>query len=206
MHHNTNHHESFLPTVYIGSPTNKASLPIQTPVSITEKMSGAVYQPTTVTYESNGPQERWQDRPISYLASTVTQTARRPCGLNCLPSRNFLPIILISSCIACFALGLVLLIHGALGYSETAENKEDIYLVVTIFGAIFFALSILLFVFFLRLTRRMCWRNVKDHMGTSGGQALTVNPSTDLLVTAQYAQSRRLLINQPNRRTQNRAS
>ncbi|XP_023312827.1 uncharacterized protein LOC111692930 [Anoplophora glabripennis] len=42
-------------------------------------------------------------------------------------------------------------------------------------------------VFFLRLTRRMCWRNAKDHMGTSGGQALTVNPSTDLLVAAQYA-------------------
>lgn len=39
----------------------------------------------------------------------------------------------------------------------------------------------------MRITRRMCWRNVKDHMGTSGGQNLTVNPSTDLLVTAQYA-------------------
>lgn len=33
----------------------------------------------------------------------------------------------------------------------------------------------------------MCWRNVKDHMGTTGGQNLTINPSTDLLVTAQYA-------------------
>lgn len=33
----------------------------------------------------------------------------------------------------------------------------------------------------------MCWRNVKDHLGTSGGQNLTVNPSTDLLVAAQYA-------------------
>lgn len=42
-------------------------------------------------------------------------------------------------------------------------------------------------VFFMRLTRRMCWRNVKDHMCTSGGQALTINPSTDLLVAAQYA-------------------
>lgn len=46
----------------------------------------------------------------------------------------------------------------------------------------------LFLVFFLRLTRRMCWRNAKDHLGTSGGQNhLTVNPSTDLLVTAQYA-------------------
>lgn len=34
----------------------------------------------------------------------------------------------------------------------------------------------------------MCWRNVKDHIGSSGGQNhLTVNPSTDLLVAAQYA-------------------
>lgn len=34
----------------------------------------------------------------------------------------------------------------------------------------------------------MCWRNAKDHLGTSGGQNnLTVNPSTDLLVAAQYA-------------------
>ncbi|XP_060521512.1 uncharacterized protein LOC132699065 isoform X2 [Cylas formicarius] len=150
-------------------------------------MSGAVYQPTTVTYESNGPRDRWQDRPISYLASTVSQTARRPCGISCLPSRNVLPLVLITSCVACFCLGLVMLIQGALGYSETPENKEDLYLIITIFGALFFALSILLFMFFLRLTRRMCWRNVKDHIGASGSQALTVNPSTDLLVAAQYA-------------------
>ncbi|KAG5865416.1 hypothetical protein JTB14_037777 [Gonioctena quinquepunctata] len=123
----------------------------------------------------------------THNSSTVTETARRPCGMGCLPSRNVLPIILVSSCVACLVLGLVMLIHGAIGYSETPENKEDIYLVITIFGAIFFALSILLFVFFIRITRRMCWRNAKDHLGTSGGQALTVNPSTDLLVTAQYA-------------------
>lgn len=33
----------------------------------------------------------------------------------------------------------------------------------------------------------MCFRSGKDHLDTSGGQALTVNPSTDLLVAAQYA-------------------
>lgn len=42
-------------------------------------------------------------------------------------------------------------------------------------------------VFFMRLTRRICWRNAKDHLNASGGQALTVNPSTDFLVSAQYA-------------------
>lgn len=40
---------------------------------------------------------------------------------------------------------------------------------------------------FLRASRRLCWRNSKDHLDTATGQALTVNPSTDLLVTAQYA-------------------
>ncbi|KAJ8986191.1 hypothetical protein NQ317_005665 [Molorchus minor] len=154
------------------------------------KMSGAVYQPTTVTYESNGPQERWQDRPISYLASTVTQTARRPCGNNCLPSRNFLPIILVLSCVACFSLGLVLLIQGPLGYSDAAQSEGDvdIYLVITIFGAISFAVSILLFGnVFPTSNKTHVLENSKDHMGTAGGQALTVNPSTDLLVAAQYA-------------------
>lgn len=38
-----------------------------------------------------------------------------------------------------------MLIHGAMGYSDTPEDKEEVYLVITIFGAIFFALSILLF-------------------------------------------------------------
>lgn len=38
-----------------------------------------------------------------------------------------------------------MLIHGALGYSENPENTEDFYLVITIIGAILFALSILLF-------------------------------------------------------------
>lgn len=40
---------------------------------------------------------------------------------------------------------------------------------------------------FLKLTRRLCFRNGKDHLDASGGQSLTVNPSTDLLVAAQYA-------------------
>lgn len=39
----------------------------------------------------------------------------------------------------------------------------------------------------MRITRRICWRNAKDHLNTSSGQALTVNPSTDFLVSAQYA-------------------
>lgn len=45
----------------------------------------------------------------------------------------------------------------------------------------------LLTVLFLRFSKRLCWKNAKDHLDTATGQALTVNPSTDLLVTAQYA-------------------
>lgn len=40
---------------------------------------------------------------------------------------------------------LVMLINGAMGYTETPDNQQDVYLVITIFGAIFFSLSILLF-------------------------------------------------------------
>lgn len=67
--------------------------------------SGAVYQPTTVTYESNSPQEQWTSRPISYLATTVSEAARRPCGLPCLQNRNVLPLALFVSFIALLVIG-----------------------------------------------------------------------------------------------------
>nr|CAI5854016.1 unnamed protein product [Callosobruchus analis] len=158
-------------------------------------MSGAVYQPTTVTYESNGASERWQDRPISYLTTSVTQAARRPCWnlASCMPSRNVLPIILISTCVGCFSLGLVLLINGAIGYAEPSDAQEDTNLILTVFGAVFLSLSVLLFACFLRATRRLCWRRRAVKESSPGGasapgdlQAAT-NPSTDLLVAAQYA-------------------
>lgn len=66
--------------------------------------SEAVYQPTTVTYESNSPAEQWTDHPISYLANTVTQ-GRRPCGLNCLPGRTFVLPALVATCVAFFIIG-----------------------------------------------------------------------------------------------------
>ncbi|XP_044759941.1 uncharacterized protein LOC123317453 isoform X2 [Coccinella septempunctata] len=129
-------------------------------------MSGAVYQPTTVTYESNG--ERWQDRPISYLASTVTEVASTPCGISCVACRGLCPVLLLTTCVTCLIVGIILLIQGALGYAGTSQSEENVYLLLTIFGALFFSVSCLLFVIFLRMTRRWCW-------------------STDLLVTAQYA-------------------
>ncbi|XP_044759940.1 uncharacterized protein LOC123317453 isoform X1 [Coccinella septempunctata] len=148
-------------------------------------MSGAVYQPTTVTYESNG--ERWQDRPISYLASTVTEVASTPCGISCVACRGLCPVLLLTTCVTCLIVGIILLIQGALGYAGTSQSEENVYLLLTIFGALFFSVSCLLFVIFLRMTRRWCWSTGKDHLDIVGSPGLTINPSTDLLVTAQYA-------------------
>lgn len=67
--------------------------------------SGAVYQPTTVTYESSSPQEQWHNRPISYLANTVSEAARRPCALPCLQNRNFLPAVVLISFAAFLMIG-----------------------------------------------------------------------------------------------------
>lgn len=67
--------------------------------------SGAVYQPTTVTYEANtSPQDRWSERPISYLTS-FTRTPGHPCGLSCLPLRNFIPTLLLSFSLVFLAIG-----------------------------------------------------------------------------------------------------
>ncbi|CAG9826958.1 unnamed protein product [Diabrotica balteata] len=138
-------------------------------------MSGAVYQPTTVTYESNGPHDRWQDRPISYLTSPGPQSSRRP---------QFIPLGFLSASITALLGGVYIFIIGIQHYLSTADAANFIYIV---FGPVFIGIGIFLLVWFLRISRLLCWRNPKDHLDTSGGQALTVNPSTDLLVTAQYA-------------------
>lgn len=99
-----------------------------------------------------------------------------------------------------------MLINGAIGYSDIQRKEDSFYLVATILGAIFFGIGVLLlgkFRFkmktksvhiklfaiglFLRQSRRLCCRTGKDPLDPATGQALTVNPSTDLLVAAQYA-------------------
>ncbi|KAF5293506.1 hypothetical protein FQA39_LY02991 [Lamprigera yunnana] len=149
--------------------------------------SGAVYQPTTVTYEANtSPQDRWSERPISYLTS-FTRTTGNPCGLTCLPSRNIVATVLLSSSLVLLAVGLILLINGAIGFSDSQKQDDSFYLVATIVGAILFGLGIILLGLFLRQSRRFCCHSGKDALDPTTGQALTVNPSTDLLVAAQYA-------------------
>ncbi|XP_031330657.1 uncharacterized protein LOC116179104 isoform X2 [Photinus pyralis] len=129
--------------------------------------SGAVYQPTTVTYEANAsPQERWSDRPISYLTSFT-----RTSGAGAI----------------CAVIGLILLINGAIFYSDPQTIGEGFYLTCTILGALIFCVGVFLFGMFLRQSRRLCCRTGKDPLDPVTGQALTVNPSTDLLVAAQYA-------------------
>lgn len=96
-----------------------------------------------------------------------------------------MPMVHLTSGIACFAIGVTLLIHGAIGYSkeEADDSFYTIFICTGVFGIIF---AFVLFVLYLRVTRKLCFRTNKDHMDTSGAQALTVNPSTDLLVSAQY--------------------
>lgn len=149
--------------------------------------SGAVYQPTTVTYEANtSPQDRWSERPISYLTS-FTRTPGHPCGLSCSPLRNFIPTLLLTSSLIFLAVGLILLINGAIGFSDPDKQEDTFYLVATILGVILFGTGVLFLGLFLRQSRRLCCRTGKDPLDPATGQALTVNPSTDLLVAAQYA-------------------
>lgn len=149
--------------------------------------SGAVYQPTTVTYEANAsPQERWSDRPISYLTS-FTRTSGNPCGLTCAPIHDNIPTLYLGASAVSAAVGLILLINGAIFYSDPQTIGEKFYLTCTILGALIFCLGIFLLGMFLRQSRRLCFRTGKDPLDPATGQSLTVNPSTDLLVAAQYA-------------------
>ncbi|XP_019771356.1 uncharacterized protein LOC109545241 isoform X1 [Dendroctonus ponderosae] len=147
------------------------------------KMSGAVYRPTTVQYESNSPPERRQHRPISYLASISHRAT--PCVTN-LTWRKSLNLALICSCWTLFAIGIFMVMKGSIGYSESSDEVRDTYFVVTLTGAALIGLAFLIFLIYLRIKGQFK-REPKDHMGSSSGQNLTVNPSTDLLVTAQYA-------------------
>lgn len=81
----------------------------------------------------------------------------------------------------------IMLLNGAIGYSDGDPQDGGYYLTVTIIGAVFFGLSVLTLAVFLKMTRRLCFRNGKDHLDAVGNPSLTVNPSTDLLVAAQYA-------------------
>ncbi|KAJ9577182.1 hypothetical protein L9F63_006239, partial [Diploptera punctata] len=156
--------------------------------------SGPVYQPTTVTYEQ---QNDWT--PISQLSQSLfgNGTGRTKC----------IQWTLLILGLITLAAGLIMIIIGSLDFSdtevhelelgETGKNEEKSDIVIIIGGTVLLLLSIL----FLGLYGRMVWRRrgcpcfpskeqrlarqLDNQAGN--GQILTLNPSTDLLVTAQYA-------------------
>lgn len=91
--------------------------------------SSPVYQPTTVTYESTSPPERWTSgggRPGSggggYLPSvSVTRGGLSwPCGGGW--PRRCLPHALLALALLVLAAGLVMVVEGALRYGGTRPS------------------------------------------------------------------------------------
>lgn len=183
--------------------------------------SGAVYQPTTVTYDDpclgggggdaathTHQQRRWSSTnnrasaPVSYLARAIRGRGR--CS-TCTPSRRTLATLYCSSGVACAAIGLTLVIHGAIGCADDG-GCTGVYVTVILVGVAMVVISALLLLLYMRHTRRCCFMyRRKDHLhcgvptmpnATGGGSSgctrstsvnLQVNnPSTDhLLVGAQ---------------------
>lgn len=148
--------------------------------------SGPVYQPTTVTYEQ---QSDWA--PVSYLSQTVNNGVNRS---------KCLQWLLLVVGLFCIAAGLIMLVEGAVDYSEVQHGKEDRDttgdLAIAITGGVLTVVGIFFIGFYIRVARRRkgcpCFPSKDqrlarqlDNQGTNG-QILTLNPSTDLLVTAQY--------------------
>lgn len=117
--------------------------------------SSPVYQPTTVTYESQSPPERWTNRPVSYLSATVSRTARGPCGTPCLPPRGCMPYALLALGLLTLTAGIVMIVEGSLQYNadkqSDSENKEIVEvagdtadLIVAIAGGIFVVVALIL--------------------------------------------------------------
>ncbi|XP_049802408.1 uncharacterized protein LOC126236847 isoform X1 [Schistocerca nitens] len=150
--------------------------------------SGPVYQPTTETYEQ---QRDWTR--VSYLSQTVSN------GINRTKCLQWVTLVL-----GLFALaaGLIMLIEGAVDYSDTRQHEADESgstsdLVIAVAGAILIVIGFVLIAFYVRTIRRrkscFCFDSKEQRLArqldnqASNGQVLTLNPSTDLLVTAQYA-------------------
>lgn len=163
--------------------------------------SGAVYQPTTVTYDGDSgfPQgdgqtaRRWSSTganrrtsaPVSYLARAALQ--QHTCCT--LPSRRTLATLYCSSSAASAAIGLTLIVHGAIACCDSGS----VYVTVIVIGVLTMLLSAALLMLYLRHTRRCCF--MMSRKETRLGVPCTLqpcanvqlnNPSTDhLLVSAQ---------------------
>ncbi|XP_014248778.1 uncharacterized protein LOC106666237 isoform X1 [Cimex lectularius] len=157
--------------------------------------SGPVYQPTTVSYEQ---QNEWS-RPGSYLSQTVPTRLRSP--------RCILWFLL---ALALFSLGagLIIVIEGNVAFSDNLQNQmEDANgfvkerensssrLGLSIVGSVMILIGVILLVIYTRMMMRRkecpCYPSKEERMAMhldqgGNGQIHTMNPSTDLLVAAQY--------------------
>ncbi|XP_028027061.1 uncharacterized protein LOC114240640 [Bombyx mandarina] len=141
--------------------------------------TSAVYQPTTVTYEQQPNDQRW-NCPISYFSRRVTSSLNRAVCLRiglCLLGSTFCVI------------GLALLIAGIVQYSNTPDTTptgSDNGLGTLIAGGVILLLGLIFAAFGAWIwSSRLTGGKEAPSSGAAGLTAL--NPSTDPLVAAQYA-------------------
>lgn len=139
--------------------------------------TSAVYQPTTVTYEQQPTDQRW-NCPISYFSRRVTSSLNRAVCLR-------IGLCLLGSTL--FVIGLALLIAGGVQYSNSPSSTSD---GDNGFGTLIAGGVILFLGLIFAGLGGWTWSRLGGgkEAPTSGAAALTaLNPSTDPLVAAQYA-------------------
>uniref|UniRef100_A0A1B6I643 Uncharacterized protein n=1 Tax=Homalodisca liturata TaxID=320908 RepID=A0A1B6I643_9HEMI len=158
--------------------------------------SGPVYQPTTVSYEQQG---EWS-RPASYLSQTVSGGVRGP---------RCVQWVILALAIFSLSAGVIMVAEGTVDFTDNKQTpmtdehgnvsqpeSKTGQLIITVAGALLIIMGILLIGVYIRLVRRRkgcpCLSSKEQRLArqldnqVSNGQILTLNPSTDLLVAAQY--------------------
>ncbi|XP_054282558.1 uncharacterized protein LOC129000807 isoform X2 [Macrosteles quadrilineatus] len=154
--------------------------------------SGPVYQPTTVSYEQ---QNEWS-RPGSYLSQTVGG------GPRCVQW------VLLAIGIFSLSAGIIMVAEGTVDFTDNKQTRlEDEHgnvapanatgdestgqVIITVAGGLLIVMGILLIGVYIRIVRRRkgcpCLPTKEQRLARQlDNQIMTVNPSTDLLVAAQY--------------------
>ncbi|XP_035432419.1 uncharacterized protein LOC118264127 [Spodoptera frugiperda] len=141
--------------------------------------TSAVYQPTTVTYEQQPTDQRW-NCPISYFSRRMASSWNRAVCLR-------VGLCLTGSIL--FIIGTVLIIVGGVKFSNAAEPDPHSFengVGELVAGSVLICLGMVAGLLGIS-TYSSRWGNGKE-APASGAAALTaLNPSTDPLVAAQYA-------------------
>lgn len=153
--------------------------------------TGPVYQPTTVSYEQQG---EWTS-PTGFLAQTSASIGRARC----------LQWLALALGLLAIAAGLIMIFEGSLDFTSTEQEdvdkevasetgKTDMVVIITGCLVLFVGLALIAIYIKLSTRRKGCpclltkeqriARQLRDTQSVNGQ---TMNPSTDFLVTAQYA-------------------